>query len=244
MNLPEKSSINARLAIIEDNEDLRDELIFYLSAKGYNVWGADSAEAFWRQLHRSPVDIVLIDIGLPGEDGFSVIEYLNSIGHFGVIVLSARGTTQDKLRGLDLGADAYLIKPVNFSELADTITRLYRRICSEKDARQAAAEPGASHWRLTAEALYCSDGMALDLTPKEYGLLTVLYKHKNTVCKKEQVHDALFGFHEQADMHRVDVILSRLRRKARDKSMTLPVRAVFGQGLVFTDADQEAEAQI
>ncbi len=241
MNLHEKSTMNARLAIIEDNEDLREELIFYLNAKGFAVWGADCAEAFWRQLHQHPVDIVLVDIGLPGEDGFSVIEYLNSIGRFGVIVLSARGAAQDKLRGLDLGADAYLIKPVNFSELAGTLARLYRRICSETASPQASAESGTSCWRLTAETLHSSDGIALDLTPKEYGLLNALYKNKNAVCKKEQVHDELFGFHEQADMHRVDVILSRLRRKARDKGISLPVRVVFGQGLVFTDAEQEAQ---
>lgn len=235
MNSNENNSISARLAIIEDSQDLREELIFYLNAKGYDVWGADSAEAFWRQLHRSPVDIVLVDIGLPGEDGFSVVEYLNSIGRYGVIVLSARGTAQDKIYGLDLGADSYFIKPVNFSELEARIAGLYSRICSEGTGQQSMPLEASSSWSLSEEILSCRNGQTLDLTPKEYGLLSVLYKNKNTVCNKEQIHDELFGFHEQADIHRVDVILSRLRRKARDKSMTLPVRAVFGQGLVFMD---------
>lgn len=82
--------------------------------------GTRSAEAFWRQLHSHPVDIVLVDIGLPGEDGFSVLNYLHELGHYGLVVVSARGQQQDKLQALSLGADAYLIKPVNFAHLAET----------------------------------------------------------------------------------------------------------------------------
>lgn len=69
-----------RLAIIEDNPDLLDELLAWLGYRGFEVWGTRSAEAFWRQLHSHPVDIVLIDIGLPGEDGFSVLSYLHELG--------------------------------------------------------------------------------------------------------------------------------------------------------------------
>ena len=104
-----------RLAIIEDNPDLLDELLAWLGYRGFEVWGTRSAEAFWRQLHSHPVDIVLIDIGLPGEDGFSVLSYLHELGHYGLVVVSARGQQQDKLQALSLGADAYLIKPVNFA---------------------------------------------------------------------------------------------------------------------------------
>lgn len=98
-----------RLAIIEDNPDLLDELLAWLGYRGFEVWGTRSAEAFWRQLHSHPVDIVLIDIGLPGEDGFSVLSYLHELGHYGLVVVSARGQQQDKLQALSLGADAYLI---------------------------------------------------------------------------------------------------------------------------------------
>ncbi|HCB3637660.1 TPA: response regulator, partial [Klebsiella pneumoniae] len=109
-----------RLAIIEDNADLLDELLAWLGYRGFEVWGTRSAEAFWRQLHSHPVDIVLVDIGLPGEDGFSVLNYLHELGHYGLVVVSARGQQQDKLQALSLGADAYLIKPVNFAHLAET----------------------------------------------------------------------------------------------------------------------------
>ncbi|HCA0388415.1 response regulator, partial [Klebsiella pneumoniae] len=117
-----------RLAIIEDNADLLDELLAWLGYRGFEVWGTRSAEAFWRQLHSHPVDIVLVDIGLPGEDGFSVLNYLHELGHYGLVVVSARGQQQDKLQALSLGADAYLIKPVNFAHLAETLTALGARL--------------------------------------------------------------------------------------------------------------------
>ena len=110
-----------RLAIIEDNADLLDELLAWLGYRGFEVWGSRSAESFWRQLHSHPVDIVLIDIGLPGEDGFSVLSYLHELGHYGLVVVSARGQQQDKLQALSLGADAYLIKPVNFAPACSRI---------------------------------------------------------------------------------------------------------------------------
>ena len=109
-----------RVAIIEDSADLLDELLAFLRHRGFDAWGVGSAEAFWRQLHRDPVDIVLIDIGLPGEDGFSVLDYLHEIGQFGLVVITARGHEQDRLQALNAGADLYLIKPVNFSDLAAT----------------------------------------------------------------------------------------------------------------------------
>lgn len=102
--------------------------------------GVHSAEAFWRQLHRDPVDIVLVDIGLPGEDGFSVLDYLHEIGEYGLIVMTARGHEQDKLQAFNLGADFYLIKPVNFSVLAETIHALGARLM-QQNPRSPAAPP-------------------------------------------------------------------------------------------------------
>ncbi|STV16051.1 putative response regulator receiver [Klebsiella pneumoniae] len=140
-----------RLAIIEDNADLLDELLAWLGYRGFEVWGTRSAEAFWRQLHSHPVDIVLVDIGLPGEDGFSVLNYLHELGHYGLVVVSARGQQQDKLQALSLGADAYLIKPVNFAILprpsppsARACARTVRRLrLRRRSARRRPSPPAA-----------------------------------------------------------------------------------------------------
>ena len=229
-----------RIALIEDNDDLREELVFFLRSRGSDVWGASSAEDFWKRLHRNPVDIVLVDLGLPGEDGFSVIEYLNEMSGFGLIVVSARGGQPERLRGLTLGADIYMVKPVNFARLAEEIDTLWARIqgdgVSESTAPQDTAPP--QRWSLDASGSCLIDpaGKALRLTAQEFALLQILYRNPSQVYAKEILHDQLFEYDEHPETHRVDVILSRLRKKAREQHFRLPIRAIFGKGVVFIDS--------
>ncbi|MDE4779080.1 response regulator transcription factor [Klebsiella quasipneumoniae subsp. similipneumoniae] len=228
-----------RLAIIEDNPDLLDELLAWLGYRGFEVWGTRSAEAFWRQLHSHPVDIVLIDIGLPGEDGFSVLSYLHELGHYGLVVVSARGQQQDKLQALSLGADAYLIKPVNFAHLAETLTALGARLQQDRPAPQqsemasAAPAPATGLWRLHEDKLISPDARTLELTQQEYRLVELLMRNRNEVCSKLDLHACLFAHESEPDLHRIDVVVSRLRHKARQQGIHLPVRAIFGKGLAF-----------
>ena len=230
-----------RLAIIEDNPDLLDELLAWLGYRGFEVWGTRSAEAFWRQLHSHPVDIVLIDIGLPGEDGFSVLSYLHELGHYGLVVVSARGQQQDKLQALSLGADAYLIKPVNFAHLAETLTALGARLQQDRPAPQQpemasaapAPTPATGLWRLHEDKLISPDARTLELTQQEYRLVELLMRNRNEVCSKLDLHACLFAHESEPDLHRIDVVVSRLRHKARQQGIHLPVRAIFGKGLAF-----------
>ncbi|EPQ9341969.1 MULTISPECIES: response regulator transcription factor [Klebsiella] len=230
-----------RLAIIEDNPDLLDELLAWLGYRGFEVWGTRSAEAFWRQLHSHPVDIVLIDIGLPGEDGFSVLSYLHELGHYGLVVVSARGQQQDKLQALSLGADAYLIKPVNFAHLAETLTALGARLQQDRPAPQQpemasaapAPAPATGLWRLHEDKLISPDARTLELTQQEYRLVELLMRNRNEVCSKLDLHACLFAHENEPDLHRIDVVVSRLRHKARQQGIHLPVRAIFGKGLAF-----------
>ena len=232
-----------RLAVIEDNADLLDELLAWLGYRGFEVWGTRSAEAFWRQLHSHPVDIVLIDIGLPGEDGFSVLSYLHELGHYGLVVVSARGQQQDKLQALSLGADAYLIKPVNFAHLAETLTALGARLQQDRPAPQQpemasaapapAPAPATGLWRLHEDKLISPDARTLELTQQEYRLVELLMRNRNEVCSKLDLHACLFAHESEPDLHRIDVVVSRLRHKARQQGIHLPVRAIFGKGLAF-----------
>lgn len=255
-----------RLAIIEDNQDLLEELIFFLEAKGHEVWGVNSAEAFWRELHGRPADIVLVDLGLPGENGFSVIEYLRRFSAFGLIVITARGSAEDKLKGLELGADLYLVKPVNFAQLVRDIEALWGRMqgamaMSSSDTSAIPAPAGTSAvtssvtpepaaetpiprpqgWTLDAASHSLADpeGRGLKLTPQEYALLEILQGRPGEVHAKQALHDILFGDSDDTDTHRIDVILSRLRQKAAQAKIRLPIRTLFGRGLVFVDTQRD-----
>ncbi|MGO4998166.1 response regulator transcription factor [Oceanisphaera sp. W20_SRM_FM3] len=223
-----------KVAIIEDNADLREELIFFLQHKKFSVWGAESAEIFWKQLHGNQADIVLVDLELPGEDGFSVVEYLNKIGGLGVIIMTARGQQQERLHGLSLGADLFLVKPVNFAELAEAINALWQRR-GQPHARPLSLSSNTDCWQLlrTTQILCSPSGEHIKLSAKEYTFMHTLGRHANEVLSREELHNLMFEYEDIPDLHRIDVILNRLRNKAKNKEVALPVRSIFGKGLVF-----------
>jgi DNA-binding response OmpR family regulator len=151
--------------------------------------------------------------------------------------MTARGHEQDKLQAFNLGADFYLIKPVNFSVLAETIHALGARLM-QQNPRSPAAPPVAeklasSSWILQPESLVAPSGTALPLTQQEHRLMARLMRNPSEVCRKVDLHAHLFPDEVEAELHRIDVVISRLRNKARLHGMTLPIRAIFGKGLAF-----------
>ncbi|NLQ19179.1 response regulator transcription factor [Marinomonas sp. M1K-6] len=231
------------LAIIEDNNDLQEELNFFLKAKGYECWTATSAEEFWRKLHLQKADIFLVDIGLPGEDGFSLISHLSKLGDFGLVIITARGGKKDYLNGLNLGADLYLVKPVNFLELNEKLQALWQRMQLNKNEASDAAKnqplietTKKTGWRLESanSCLVNPKEETLHLTQQEKELLELLLDQPNQILTRIYLNDALFKHQGYSDdTHRVDVIVSRLRKKARDQDFTLPLKSIFAKGLVF-----------
>lgn len=226
------------IAIIEDNNDLQEELSFFLEAKGFECWNATSAEDFWRKLHLQKADIFLVDIGLPGEDGFSLISHLSKLGDFGLVIITARGGKKDYLNGLSLGADLYLVKPVNFAELNEKLEALWQRMQLDKQegTLPLKAENKSPNWAIDYSAcnLVNPKGENLLLTQQEKELLALLLEQTNQILTRTYLNDVLFRHQDYSeDTHRVDVIVSRLRKKAREQAFNLPLKSIFGKGLVF-----------
>ena len=226
-----------RVAVVEDNHDLREELMFFLKQQGFQAWGADSAEQFWKWLHINGTDIVLVDIGLPGEDGFTVVKHLKQFGQYGLIIVSARGEASASAHGLDLGADLYLVKPLSFPHLLSSIESLWHRMSQGRTplAAPAVAQEPEGGWALdaTSNSLLSPAGAGIRLSQQEYTLLSILMAAPEVVMAKESLAARMFPFENQASGHRIDVIMSRLRKKAREEQLKLPIRAIFGRGLVF-----------
>ncbi|MBS1191931.1 MAG: two component transcriptional regulator, winged helix family [Rhodocyclaceae bacterium] len=234
-----------RIAIVEDEPDLRDNVLRFLGAKGYAAWGAESAESFYRQLAVSGADIVVLDIGLPGEDGLSVTSHLAGRGGIGIIILSARGALDDRLHGMERGADLYLVKPVDLRELVAGIDAVWRRLGSAAGANVPAApfappppqaEPSLQ-WRLNRAnwSLVSPEGAVIPLTPKEYAFLSRLVEKCGQPVPKAHIVLAFGGEPDEFDFHRVEMLLSRLRRKGLEiTGAQLPIKALPGFGLVFT----------
>lgn len=230
------------ISIIEDNEDLLDEMVFFLQQHEFKVWGTTSAEQFWKKLHLSPVDIVIVDIGLPGEDGFTVVEHLKRIGQVGIIIATALGQEQNKLRGLNIGADLYLVKPVNFSELVSSIDGLWLRMqqeCTPEPSYRTGENSGK--WALISvgRSLLTPTGEVLKLSVQEYQFISTLVRSPYEIFTKTALLSLIFCYDDEPDPHRIDVILNRLRKKSNAAKFNLPVRSIFGKGLVFFGAVEE-----
>lgn len=114
-----------RVAVVEDDDDLRDNLLYFLNAYGYPVWGAESGEAFFQRLVANEVDVLVLDVGLPGEDGLAIAQRAAQLRTMAVIILSGRDSENDRQTGLDSGADLYLVKPVDLREIRASIDEVW-----------------------------------------------------------------------------------------------------------------------
>jgi len=233
---------NVRIALVEDDQDLRQSTEEYLALAGYRVWGAGSAEAFYRRFAADPVDVVVLDIGLPGEDGLGVAALLKSNPHVAIIILSARDGLGDRLSGLRAGADRYLVKPVNLAELAANIDAVTKRLASS-DARPALELPrpvlsqSDSQWQLNLQSwrLTAPSGKTLLLTAREFSLLHRLIKVQGQAVPKKELAEEIFGQRIANAADRLNVLITRLRKKAADAlGDPLPIKTAHQIGYAFT----------
>jgi DNA-binding response OmpR family regulator len=228
-----------RVAVVEDESDLRDNIVRFLDARGYPCWGAESAEVFYREVAVRSTDVVVLDLGLPGEDGLKVAEHLAAAHHYGIVIVSARGTLDDRLTGLSAGADAYLVKPVDLREIAASVDAVWRRFGEKRVTPAALSNHIAPHWRLhrTHWTLSTPAGNTLPLTPTEYRFIRCLAESAGEPVAKEHLMIALGGAPDSYDYHRIESLVSRLRKKAQTVTgCDLPIKAIQSYGFVFSDS--------
>ena len=236
------------IAIVEDDTDQLHSIEEFLLDSGYSVWGAGSAEAFYKGFTVQPVDVVLLDLGLPGEDGLSVASLLKSRPEVGVIILSARDSLDDRLAGMRAGADRYLVKPVNLLELAANIdataSRLAPRTAVDPVGALAAVSVPASAaacWVLAMKdwVLSSPQGKCLQLTTHEFMFLQQLLRADGQPVPKRDLSTHLFGARAQNGAERLNLLLTRLRKKAAEAFCEpLPVKTLHQIGYAFTASAQ------
>lgn len=233
-------SHKTRIALVEDDLDLLSSTHEYLSLAGYSVWGVDSAEAFFRRFVSEPVDIVLLDIGLPGEDGLSVTELLKKNAQVAVIILSARDGLEDRLAGLNAGADRYMVKPINMRELVANIDAVSKRSSASHDL----ISPPLSEtlklpqpfWGLEINSwmLTSPSGKALHLNAHEFALMHLLMKVQGQAASKKVIAFEIFGSRIDNSFDRLNVMITRLRKKAIDTlGEPLPIKTAHRIGYAF-----------
>jgi len=231
MNATSSTSL-AAIAVVEDHDDLRAELAFQLGCNGYAVTALADGAALDAHLACHPCHLIVLDLGLPGEDGLSICARLRaSRPEIGIVMLTARGLALDRLNGLQGGADAYLVKPTSPQELQAVIANLLRRL------RVAAPAPAASGWCFDPrrQSLAAPGGATVTLTHAESLLLQALQRAAPQPASRHELVQALGGNYLDFTDHRLEMAISRLRRKLEQIGPDAePIRAARGAGYRLT----------
>jgi two-component system, OmpR family, response regulator PhoP len=220
-----------RLLLVEDDAALRTGLARQLEADGYRVDVAADGEDGLFQAREYPVDLLVVDLGLPRMNGLAVVQKLRAEGRtLPILVLTARTSWQDKVTGLEAGADDYLAKPFEYPELAARIKALLRRSLK---ATSDVLVFGPLSIDFAAQAATL-DGKPLDLTTFEYRVLESLVRERPKVVSKQALADYLYPHDEDRDSNVLEVLIARLRRKLDPDGTLTPIETLRGRGYRFT----------
>jgi len=220
-----------RLLLIEDDAALRLGLARQLEADGYRVDQAADGEDGLFQAREYPVDLAIVDLGLPKLSGLVVVQRLRADGRaLPILILTARGSWQDKVVGLEAGADDYLVKPFEYPELAARVKALLRRSLK---ATSDVLTLGRLAMDFSAQVAKL-DGETMELTAFEWRLLEFLVRERARVVSKQELSDYLYPHDEDRDSNVVEVLMGRLRRKLDPDGTLSPIETLRGRGYRFT----------
>ena len=226
------------ILIVDDDAEIRTLLGAYLQKNGYRTTVVADGNGMWKALERSAVDLIVLDLMLPGEDGLTLCRKLRADSDTPVIMLTARGEETDRIVGLEMGADDYIGKPFSPRELLARIKSVLRRYRSLPLNLRAddAREISFAGWRLdtVARHLVSADGVITSLSGAEYQLLKVFLSHPQRVLTRDQLMLLSKG-HEADPLDRsIDIQVSRLRHRLRDDSASPTIiKTVRGEGYVL-----------
>ena len=219
-----------RLLLIEDDAVLRLGLKRQLEADGYRVDQAADGEDGLFQAREFPLDLAIVDLGLPKVNGLTVVQTLRSEGRtLPILILTARGSWQDKVQGLETGADDYLVKPFEYPELAARVKALLRRSLK---ATSDVLKLGALSIDFSAQTARLND-VVLELTTFEYRVLEYLVRERARVVSKQELSDYLYPHDEDRDSNVLEVLVGRLRRKLDPEGLLAPIETLRGRGYRF-----------
>ncbi len=229
---------NRHILVVDDDAGLRELLQEYLSAQGFQVAAVADGVQMDAHLSQHPVDLLILDLMLPGEDGLSLARRLRTRSGLPIIMLSARGEDVDRIVGLEVGADDYLAKPFNPRELLARIRALLRRneqgqLKPDEDKADI-RRFGPFSMDVDARVLHKHDRV-VQLTSGEFNLLRIFAEHPNRVLGRDSLMDMLKGYERSPFDRSIDVRVTRLRRKIEDDANSPHfIRTVWGEGYLFS----------
>jgi len=234
---PQPSVLPGRhVLVVDDDTDLREQVVAYLTEHGFQVHAAADARQMDQALAAAPIDLVVLDLMLPGEDGLSICRRLSAEGGPAIIMVSAMGEEIDRVLGLELGADDYLAKPCSPRELLARVRAVFRRL---EEARGGAPRKGKAYQfqgfvvDALRRQLKSPGGATILLTSGEYSLLAAFLDHPQRILSRDQLIEIARGQDADVFDRAVDVQISRLRRKLHACSDGEIIKTVRGAGYMF-----------
>ena len=228
------------ILVVDDQKEICEVVQQYLSSEGYRVSVANDGGGMRRVMGQAEVDLVILDLMLPGEDGLTLARQLREESTVGIIILTGRGETVDRIIGLEMGADDYLPKPFHLRELLARVKSVLRRASSraqkeKPSGARARARFAGWHLDLSTRELVSPDGGEVRLTTGEFDLLAAFVNNANQVLTRDRLLDLARNREAGPFDRTIDVQVGRLRRKLEDDPQRpTMIKTVRGTGYIFT----------
>lgn len=223
---------NEKILVVDDDQNIRELLRLYLIKEGYTVVLAGDGEQALELYNAEKPDMVLLDVMMPKLDGWETCRRLRKLGDTPVIMLTAKGETFDKVLGLELGADDYVVKPFDSKEVVARIKAVLRRCAGTNTETEGVVEFDNLRLDMNSYELRVK-GKVVEAPPKELELLNCLASHPNRVYTRDQLLDEVWGFEYYGDSRTIDVHVKRLREKLAGASDKWELKTVWGVGYKF-----------
>ena len=230
-----------RVLVVDDDPAVRRMLVDYLSTHGYEVREAASGAAMRKELERAVPAVVLLDIGLPGEDGLTLARYRRERHELGIIMVTGAGDVVDRVAGLEVGADDYIAKPFDPRELRARLKSVLRRLESKPGKKAPSAEKipvGRCLLDMKSRTLTDAKGREIAVTAMEFELLRALIEHPNQVLSRDQLLTMTRNREWEPFDRSIDIRITRLRRKVEeDPAHPRAIKTVRGAGYMFIPSE-------
>ncbi|MCF7972143.1 MAG: response regulator [Methylococcaceae bacterium] len=232
------------ILIVDDDPDLRSLMVDYLRNNGYEISAASDGNEMRVVLAEQTIDLLILDLMLPGEDGLSLLRWIREQNGPPIIIVSARGDETDRIVGLEMGADDYLAKPFSPRELLARVGAVLRRSRGNEPTPQPDASTlGFGPFRLHLDNHTLTNGTEeVPLTAGEYNLLRVFLEYPNKVLSRDHLISLLKGYERSPYDRSIDIRVTRLRRKIEPQAeKPTYLRTIWGEGYLFATGAKEAE---
>jgi two-component system phosphate regulon response regulator OmpR len=232
----------SHIVVCDDEPDVRDMVAEYLEGRGYTVTTAAGGPALREIVDTRPVDVVILDIRMPGEDGLSLARHLREHSDVAIIMLTASADVVDRVVGLEVGADDYLAKPVDLRELLARVKAVLRRVIRHERVPEKAEfgglpslQFGSCRFYPDSHKLFDASGTEIAITPMESQLLKVFAEHRGRILNRDQLLDLAHDREWEPFDRSIDIRISRLRKKIEvDASKPEVIKTVRGVGYLYS----------